>query len=53
MITLFSFAFGGAGKNKEDQKITLLLSDLDKTIMTEAAIEKLTSLKKRKRGKRK
>ncbi len=45
LITLFSFAFGGAGKNKEDQKITLLLSDLDKTKLSEAAIEKLDSLK--------
>lgn len=45
LITLFAFAYGGAGKNDNDTKITLLVSDLDNTLVSKQAIQQLDSLK--------
>lgn len=44
LITLFAFAFGGVGKEEAGAKITLLISDLDNTKASEAAIKQLDSL---------
>lgn len=45
LITLFVFAYGGVGKNDNDTKITLLVSDLDNTVTSGQAIQQLDSLK--------
>jgi ABC-2 type transport system permease protein len=46
LITLFAFAFGGAGKsNDEVRRTDLVIADEDKTIATAEVITKLDSLK--------
>src|SRR5690554_2141117 len=45
LITLFAFAFGGAGKSEKDSKISLLISDLDNTSISKEAIRQFDSLK--------
>lgn len=45
LITLFAFAFGGVGKNTGNTKISLLVSDLDHTKISQNAIQQLDSLK--------
>lgn len=44
LITLFAFAFGGVGKSSGSSKISLLISDLDDTQISRAAIAELDSL---------
>lgn len=45
LITLFAFAFGGAGKSSSKAKISLLVSDLDNTSASQGAIARLDTLK--------
>jgi len=45
LITLFAFAFGGAGKSDKDSKILLPISDLDNTSLSKEAISQFDSLK--------
>ncbi len=45
LITLFAFAFGGVGKGKEENKVSLLISDLDNTAASKEAIRLFDSLK--------
>ena len=44
LITLFAFAFGGAGKTDSETKISLLISDLDNTSLSKNAITQFDSL---------
>ncbi|MCC7231990.1 MAG: ABC transporter permease [Bacteroidia bacterium] len=45
LITLFSFAYGGAGKGNTETKISLLISDLDSTPASREAVKQFDSLK--------
>ncbi|HOF80374.1 MAG: ABC transporter permease [Bacteroidales bacterium] len=45
LMTIFAFAFGGVGKTRQSNKITLLVSDLDNTPLSKKAILQLDSLK--------
>ncbi|MBS1558746.1 MAG: ABC transporter permease [Bacteroidetes bacterium] len=45
LITLFAFAFGGAGRSNGDTKISLLVSDLDHTATSKEVIKQFDSLK--------
>lgn len=45
LITLFAYAYGGAGNSTEDSKIAVLISDQDHSSASKSAIEILDTLK--------